>query len=354
MRKKLLVVAAAAVFLSIALAGVFYILTKQFLFEGPEKRGRNVVYEVMPGEPFNVIARDLQARGVLKSAEAFQVYGKFTRQIPRVKAGEYQFNTAMTPPEVMRVLTSGQSVQRPITIPEGYTVFEIADLLEAKGFAKRADIMKLAFDKKFVKKVLGEDQASLEGYLYPETYNFTKYMGPEKILTAMVRSFMQNFNEIQTPYPFGWTRHQVVTMASIIEKETGAPQERQLISSVFNNRIKKNMRLQTDPTIIYAKALQSGKIVIDIRKSDLTLNHPYNTYMKAGLPPGPISNPGKEAMKAAVNPAITDFLFFVSQNDGTHIFSETYEKHANAVRKFQVDRKAREGKSWRDLNNKEK
>lgn len=349
-RKKIIVFATAAVFLSLALAGVFYILTKQFLFETPEKRGRIVFYEVMPGQPFNSIARDLQDRGVLKSAEAFQVYARFTRQIPKVKAGEYQFTTAMTPPQVMKVITSGQSVQRPITIPEGFSVFEIADLIEAKGFAKRSDIIRLAFDKKFVKKVLGEEQASLEGYLYPETYKFTKYMGPEKILAAMVRNFKENFAEIPKPYPFGWTPHQVVTMASIIEKETGAPHERQLISSVFSNRIKKNMRLQTDPTIIYAKALQMGKIVIDIKKSDLSLNHPYNTYKRAGLPPGPISNPGKEAMKAAVNPAITNFLYFVSQNDGTHIFSETYEKHVNAVRKFQMDRRARQGKSWRDLN----
>jgi len=348
--KKIKVFVTSALLLLLALAGVFYILTKQFLFDAPEKKGRVIIYEVMPGQPFNSIARDLHAKGVLKSAEAFQVYGRFTRQIPKVKAGEYQFTTSMTPPQVMNVITSGQSLQRPITIPEGYSVFEIASLIEAKGFAKRSDIIKLAFDKNFVKRVLGEEQASLEGYLYPETYNFTKYMGPEKILAAMVRSFKENFAEIPKPYPFNWTPHQVVTMASIIEKETGAPHERQLISSVFSNRIKKNMRLQTDPTVIYAKALKIGKIVIDIRKSDLMMDHPYNTYKRAGLPPGPISNPGKEAMKAAVNPAISDFLYFVSQNDGTHIFSETYEKHASAVRKFQMDRRARQGKSWRDLN----
>lgn len=349
MRKKIIVFLVSAALLSAALGGVFYFLTKQFLFEGAEKTGRDVVYEVKQGQSFNSIARDLHQQGVLKNVEAFTVYAKVTRQIPKIKAGEYRFNTAMTPPEIMSVMTSGQSIARTITIPEGYSVFEIADLLEARGFAKRKDIVKLAFDKKFVAKLLGEPQASLEGYLYPETYNFTKYMGAEKILTEMVRLFLANFEQVPKPYPFEWNRHQVVTMASIIEKETGAPHERQLISSVFSNRIKKNMRLQTDPTIIYAKALQMGKIVIDIRRADLTMNHPYNTYMKSGLPPGPISNPGKEALKAAVNPAISEFLYFVSQNDGTHIFSETYEKHEEAVRRFQLNRKAREGKSWRDL-----
>ena len=350
MRRKFLVLVLSLGLITVALGGLFYILTKQFLFEGPEKVGREVIYEVKMGQSFNSIARDLQARGLIKSAEAFRIYARFTRQIPNVKVGEYLFNTAMTPPQVMAVITSGYSVTRALTIPEGYTTFEIADLLEMKGFATRAEVMKLCFDKAFVKKVLGVERPSLEGYLYPETYMLTKYMGAEKILSEMVKTFKENFAKVPRPFPFDWTDYKVITMASIIEKETGSPHERQLISSVFNNRIKKNMRLQTDPTIIYAKALKSGRIVSDIKKSDLTWEHPYNTYMRAGLPPGPISNPGFEAMKAAVNPAITDFLFFVSQNDGTHIFSETYEKHAAAVRKFQLNRNAREGKSWRDLS----
>lgn len=337
-----------------AVGGIFYLLTKQFLFEGPEKIGREVIYEVKLGQSFNSISRDLQAKGVLKNAEAFSVYGRFTRQIPNVKVGEYRLTTAMTPPQVMAVITSGFSITRSLTIPEGYNVFEIADLLESKGFASRAEIMKLAFNKDFTKKLLGVERPSLEGYLYPDTYGFTKYMGAEKILGEMVKTFKENFAKVPKPYPFDWNDYQVVTMASIIEKETGATHERQLISSVFSNRLKKNMRLQTDPTIIYAKALHSGKLVIDIKKADLSWSHPYNTYMRPGLPPGPISNPGFDAMKAAVNPAITDFLYFVSQNDGTHIFSETYEKHNAAVRKYQQNRKAREGKSWRDLSTKDK
>ncbi len=349
MKKQILVFVLSLGFLALVAAGLFYLLTKQFLFEGPDKQGREVIYEVKPGQSLNSIARDLKDQGVLKNAEAFVLYGRVTRQIPNIKRGEYRFTTAMTPPQVMSVITSGFSIARALTIPEGYSVFEVADLLEKKGFASSVEVMSLSFDKSFIKKVLGVERTSLEGYLFPETYSFTKYMGAEKILSEMVRTFKENFDRIPKPFPFGWTDYQVITMASIIEKETGAPHERQIISSVFHNRLKKNMRLQTDPTIIYAKALKSGKIVIDIKKADLSWAHPYNTYTRAGLPPGPISNPGFDAIKAAVNPAITDFLFFVSQNDGTHVFSESYEKHAAAVKKFQQKRASRVGKSWRDL-----
>lgn len=350
MRRKFLVFAVSATIFCIALGGIFYLLTKQFLFEGPEKVGREVIYEIKLGQSFQSIANDLQSQNLVKNSEALRLYAKFTRQVPHIKVGEYKLNTAMTPPQIMAVITSGYSITRAVTIPEGYSIFEIAELLELKGFATRAEIIKLAFDKNFAKKLLGADRPSLEGYLYPDTYGFTKYMGAEKILGEMVKTFKGHFSEVPKPYPFGWSEYQVLTMASIIEKETGASHERQIISSVFSNRLKKNMRLQTDPTIIYAKALATGKLVIDIKRADLSWSHPYNTYMRAGLPPGPISNPGIEAMKAAVNPAITDFLYFVSQNDGTHIFSETYEKHAAAVRKFQQNRQAREGKSWRDLS----
>jgi UPF0755 protein len=349
-RKKLLVTFLAVGLFTLAVGVLFFILTRQFLFEGPEKKGREVVYEVKLGQSFPSLAQDLKKLGVIKNAQAFALYARVSRQIPKIKVGEYGLNTSMTPTQVMRVITSGQSILRSLTIPEGYSIFEIAELLEMKGYASRSEILKLSFDKNFVRKVLGVERSSLEGYLFPETYLLTKYMGAEKILSEMIQTFKTHFEKVPKPYPMGWNDLQVVTMASIIEKETGAPHERQLISSVFHNRLKKNMRLQTDPTVIYAKALRDGKIQIDIKKSDLSWDHPYNTYMRAGLPPGPISNPGFEALKAAVNPAITDFLFFVSQNDGTHVFSESYEKHNQAVRKFQQNRKAREGKSWRDLS----
>ncbi len=191
--------------------------------------------------------------------------------------------------------------------------------------------LKLAFDQKFVRKLTGQPLSSLEGYLFPESYQFTRYTKADKILETMVGQFKKNFAEILPPYPFNWTSHQVVTLASIIEKETGAEFERPVIASVFHNRVKKRMRLQTDPTVIYANALRDKKIKIDIKRADLQRDHPYNTYTRSGLPPGPIANPGLEALKAAVNPEESEYLFFVSQNDGTHIFSKTYQEHKTAV-----------------------
>jgi UPF0755 protein len=332
-----------------AVVGVFYLMTKQFLFEGADTAQREVIFAVPVGIPFPQVAHQLEDLGLLKNAEAFILYARWTRAIPKVKAGEYRFHTSMTPVQIMRVLTSGVSVRRALTIPEGYSSFEIAELLEKKGFAKKNEILKLVFDPDFAQKLIGQKVSSLEGYLFPNSYQFTRSAKPEQILEAFVSEFKKNFSEIQGPYPFEWNAHQVVTLASIIEKETGAPFERPLISSVFHNRIKKKMRLQTDPTIIYAKALQSGKIMIDIRKSDLKLDHPYNTYMKSGLPPGPIANPGLGALLAAIQPETSEYLFFVSQNDGTHIFSENYQNHAKAVQQYQMNRKARAGKSWRDL-----
>ncbi|HEY1078907.1 MAG TPA: endolytic transglycosylase MltG, partial [Bdellovibrio sp.] len=189
---------------------------------------------------------------------------------------------------------------------------------------------------------------------FPETYMLTKFTDTKTLISNMVKRFLYVYNEVAPEAQvLGWPRHKVVTLASIIEKETGAPEERPLISSVFHNRMQKNMRLQTDPTVIYGKAEQTGKIEINITRADLTTPTRYNTYTITGLPPGPIANPGKEALLAAVKPAASEFLFFVSQNDGTHVFSVDYKGHESAVKRFQLDRKAREGKSWRDLNKRE-
>lgn len=266
--------------------GIFYILTKQFLFEGADVVKKEVIYEVPVGKPFPQVAQDLESLGLLKNAKAFALYARITRSIPKVKAGEYRFFTTMTPRQVMQVLTSGVSIRRVITIPEGYSVFEIAELLEQGGFAKKDEVLNLIFDQKFVRQLTGQPLSSLEGYLFPDSYQFTRYTKTEKILETMVSQFKKNFAEIQPPYPFNWTAHQVVTLASIIEKETGAEYERPVISSVFHNRIKKRMRLQTDPTVIYANALKDKKITINIKGSDLRTDHPYNTYTRAGLPPG--------------------------------------------------------------------
>ena len=267
-----------------------------------------------------------------------------------LRVGEYDLNTNMIPGQVLAVITSGKSRTKPFVVPEGLNIFEISELFEKQGFGTSEEFLGFVKDKEFVKSLLGQEHNSLEGYLFPETYLITKFMTAQDVITAMVRRFQSVYNEIGKQNQLkNWSLHQIVTLASIVEKETGAPQERKVISSVFHNRLKKQMRLQTDPTIIYGIADQTGVVPNNIHKSDLLKPSRYNTYVIAGLPPGPISNPGREALLAAMNPDATEFLYFVSHNDGTHEFTKTYEDHSRAVQKFQMDPKAREGKSWRDL-----
>ena len=206
-------------------------------------------------------------------------------------------------------------------------------------------------DGKFIKELIGQELESLEGYLFPDTYYFARGDNLKKIIRTMV----QRFKEVFSSVPKGnvnLTPHEIVILASIIEKETGAGFERPLISSVFHNRLQQKMRLATDPTIIYGVLRETGKEIRNIRRIHLKAQNPYNTYLNEGLPPGPIGNPGKEALLAAVQPKNTNYLFFVSKNDGTHVFTSTYKEHQKAVRTFQLDPKMRQGKSWRDLKTK--
>jgi UPF0755 protein len=201
--------------------------------------------------------------------------------------------------------------------------------------------------------MVGTLAPSLEGYLFPETYSLTKYTTVKELVQSMVQNFKETYKALGTP-DTGLSRQELVTLASVVEKETGAPEERPMIASVFYNRLKKGMPLQSDPTILYGIIDETGKPTDNITKADLTHFNRYNTYTVKKLPFGPISNPGREALVAVFHPANTEFLYFVSRNNGTHIFSKTYEEHLRAVRTFQIDPAARAGKSWRDLKNRPK
>jgi UPF0755 protein len=310
-----------------------------------------VTYEIRQGSNLSKVAADLEQRGLIRNAKVLVLYAKLKRLSNSLKVGEYILGPHMTPVEILNILNSGKSVGRSFTVPEGLNVFEIAEMYEEEGFGERSEFLNLVFDATFVREVLGFSAPSLEGYLYPETYSLTKFTSTRELLKKMVSTFDEAYSqEVGSNAPDGWTKHQVVTLASIIEKETGAPEERPLISSVFHNRMKKRMRLQTDPTILYGIALDNKKVILKISREDLKRPHPYNTYLINGLPPGPIANPGAEALSAVIAPETSEFLYFVSQNDGTHVFSETYEQHSEAVRRFQMNSSARQGKSWRDLN----
>lgn len=352
MKKSQKVLSFAILFFVFATASLIGFITYDFVAQPAQRNGTDqvVIYEVLPQTSFLRIAEDLEQRGLIKNKTFFNAYARLTRQRSKIKAGEYGFKTSMKPAEVLQVLISGKSIARTFTVSEGLNIFEIAALYEKLKFGQAKDFLKLAFDAQLIKKELGFEAQSLEGYLYPETYQITKYTSTKDLITAMVRRFFIVFEETQRQSVVkNLSPQQVVTLASIIEKETGAPQERTIISAVFHNRLAIKMKLQTDPTIIYGKAIKTGQVEISITRADLLQPTPYNTYVIPSLPPGPISNPGREALLAAVRPAPVKYLYFVSQNDGTHVFSETYAQHSSAVRQFQLNRKAREGKSWRDL-----
>ncbi len=309
-----------------------------------------MVVEVRKGENPNDLAKSLAASGVISNSKSFIWFGRLSRQWKNVKAGEYRVTSAMSPVEIFTILTSGISIAHPLTIREGENIYEIGAEMEAKKLSAPSRFVTLCTNPEFILSLgLFRDQPppTLEGYIFPDTYFFNRSMTEADMIRQMVRHFFEFWGptEEKRAAQLGLSRHQVITLASIVEKETGAPEERGMISSVFYNRLQKKMRLQSDPTTIYGMwSRYRGKI----HKEDLSAKNSYNTYFIPGLPIGPIANPGKEAIHATLFPSETPFFYFVSHNDGTHQFSRTFEEHDRAVKKFQVDPKAREGKSWRD------
>jgi UPF0755 protein len=347
---KSFVVGALALIFAVTLWGFWEAF--HFLSAGPEPApGQEKIFEVMPGEGFYRIADRLATEGLVTDAFRFKILAKFSGKEGTLRIGEYAVRTGMRPMELLEVLASGKSIERQITFPEGYNIFEMAELIESKGLARRAEFLTLVRDGRLIQELLGEELPSLEGYLFPETYSYTKYTPLVSVVRGMVARFKEAYALTGHEATGGMTRHQLVTLASVIEKETGAPEERPLISSVFHNRLKKSIKLQSDPTIIYGIWMATGNYKNNITRADILSPTPYNTYTVPALPFGPIANPGRDALIAAFRPAESPFLYFVSKNDGTHTFSETLAAHNAAVKAFQMNAKAREGRSWRDLGN---
>lgn len=313
-----------------------------------------IILEVTPNMKVNQVLDLLESKLIISNKQELLLVSKILRLGSKLKVGEYEINPQMTGAELFLILQSGKSIGRVVTIPEGYNIFEIAKIFEAEGLMSRAEFITYVTNPQIVSSLIGEIKPSLEGYLFPESYQVTKKTTGKELIKNMVQLFKSRYQPFeQEQSKLGWSRHQVLTLASIVEKETGAPWERPLIAAVFHNRIQKKMKLQTDPTVLYAKALDTGNLEIRIGRKDLDRAHPYNTYHIGGLPPGPIANPGLEAIKSVFNPEPgVRYLYFVSKNDGTHVFSETYEQHNKAVQDYQKNAKAREGRSWRELNSK--
>lgn len=324
----------------------------QFVFTAPGQRSETVIFTVEPGQSLREVSEKLYQAKMTSSPTQFRWFAKLTGFGRKVKVGEYALNRGMTPKSVLEVLASGKSILYPFTVREGESKYEIADLVQAKGIAKKDEFLNLTRDPDLIRTLLPSNPPviNLEGYLYPETYYYTRFTSARDLIAMMVARFQSVYQrEIAPLNQKNWSREQIVVLASMIEKETGAPEERPMISSVFHNRLEKRMRLQSDPTILYGILDASGSVKANITREDILRPTPYNTYTRFGLPVGPIGNPGVEALKAALKPQSSNYLYFVSRNDGTHVFSKTYAEHNENVKKYQLDPKARAGKSWRDL-----
>ena len=294
------------------------------------------VVEIPQGVSFHEISQLLHKKNLIANKWFFTMLARVTRQDRKIIPGEYEFDSGMRPSEILSRMVEGGVYYHSVTIPEGYTISQIADVLAAKSLTDRTEFLRLTRDATLIDS-LELHVPTLEGYLFPDTYFFTRPTPPEVIIRTLVHHLQKTFSpELQErAAELHMTTQEVLTLASVIEKETGLSQERPLVSGVFHNRLRRNMPLQSDPTVIYALETFDG----DLRKRDLSFNSPYNTYRVRGLPPGPIANPGEAAIRAALFPTPTDFVYFVSRNDGSHEFSSTLAEHNQAVEKYQRNRK---------------
>ncbi len=328
----------AYVFLSLLGLGVFSLGLSGFTIWRysmlPAGSGtQSKIVEIPQGTSSLEIARLLRERGVLENDRLFYLLCRIHRASARLQAGEYEFSALSTPRSIMDQLASGRVYVRRITFPEGLTLNEVARVFEEQGLASKDEFLRLSADPEVIKS-LGVEADSLEGYLFPETYFFTRDMTELSLLRAMVRQFRSQLPSQweSRAEALGFSLHELVILASLVEKEAAVEAERPRVAAVFHNRLKLGMPLQSDPTAVYDLEGFSGPV----RAEHLRRPSPYNTYLIRGLPAGPICNPGRRSIEAALNPEDVNYLYFVSNNDGTHYFSRTLEEHSRAVARYRV------------------
>jgi UPF0755 protein len=286
-----------------------------------------------PGYSTRRIAVELKKAGVIRSALAFRLFHIANPKLT-LKAGEYRFERRDRMPQVYRRIARGDIFFHEVTIPEGYTMFDIAKAMEDAKLGTAADFLKIFQSQTAMISDLAPQAKSLEGYLFPNTYQFTRTQTKLEMVTAMIRQFRQVAQQLG----LGSTSdaranadvNKIVTMASIVEKETAVPEERAMVASVYYNRLAQKVALDADPSVIYAELLD-GTYQGALHHSDLAVNSPYNTYRFPGLPPGPIGNPGKSALQAAMHPETSDYLYFVADGSGHHRFARSLEEHNRNV-----------------------
>lgn len=304
--------------------------------------GEEVVVSIAPRTPSMTIFTLLESKGVLRDARLGMVALKIFHRGKTLKAGEYRFSGARTPEQVVLSLVAGDVVTYRITVPEGFNAEEIFTLFASQGFSTLRDYQSL-FETPGALEGLPKEAPTLEGFLFPDTYTITRSMGAREILGAMTRQFARRLPEgfEQKARAQGLSVLQATTLASLVEKETAVPAERPIVAGVYRNRLRKGMLLQCDPTTIYALK-RLGTWRGSLARSELSVDEPYNTYVRPGLPPGPICSPGIASLRAAIAPSDVSFLYFVAAGDGSHLFSLDYEEQQrNAARYHEARRAAR-------------
>jgi UPF0755 protein len=303
--------------------------------------GKNKIILIPTGSTFSSAAQLLETEGLIKSKRCFYILAWWENATTRIQAGEYELSPTQTPVEILDYLVRGKIRQYIVTIPEGYNLFQINGLLENAKLISGDSFLKVARDSKIL-RTLGIKADSAEGYVYPDTYQLTKKVTEFEMLRTFVNRFWEVWNSEgfgRRTEELGVKIHDIVTLASIVEKEAMLSRERPLIACVFWNRLKKTMPLQADPTVHYGILVETKAKKRRLMWKDLRKMTPYNTYVDIGLPKGPISNPGKESIRATLYPSKKDYFYFVSKNDGTHYFSRTLAEHNRAVDQYQRRRK---------------
>jgi len=294
--------------------------------------------DIAAGEPFRVTAAKMQAAGLVPSARALTLWARFKGVDRQIQQGAYQFGELLTPIALVEKMRSGEAMVIHVLLPEGATARDLASILERDGLGPAPTFASLTHDPAFARS-LGVSADGLEGYLFPDTYFFSPLDSAQRILGMFVARFHQVFTPdlAAEAERSGFTVHQIVTLASVIEKETGREDERPLVSAVFRNRLRHGMPLQADPTVIYGIENFDGHLT----RRDLQTPTPYNTYIEPGLPPGPIANPGRSSLVAALRPADVPYLYFVARDDGSHEFNSSLAEHNRAVNRYQRSRHGR-------------
>jgi UPF0755 protein len=292
--------------------------------------------EIAPGSSPQAMGRSLADAGIVTNPAAFRIAVWWRGAGRRLQAGEYRFDAPMTPREVVDKIARGDVYLRPVTFREGLTMRQMAAIFEERGFGTAGEFLKAAAQEEAIRDI---DPAApdLEGYLFPDTYTLPRRTTADQLVERMIDRFEKALTpEIRSKAAArGLSVRQLVTLASLVEKETAKPEERPLVAAVYANRIKIGMGLQCDPTVIYALE-RAGRYTGNLTRADLQFDSPYNTYRYAGLPPGPIAAPGQASLAAAAEPADVPYLYFVSRNDGSHVFATTLDEHNRNVQEWQV------------------